>query len=133
MIGILWILIGVIILGYYNGLLILDGNIPESDPKYLTIKDDWHIVGSILFIYISLTAWYIWGADYVPLSLSLFWSLFAGIVNMVGLNKGFFFVGTTAKTDVLLRKLFPKNPEIGSAILKSIVLVLSILLIFIYK
>jgi hypothetical protein len=80
-------------------------------------------------MYISCTAAFIWGLKYIPFALSCFWGIFAGIVHIVGLNKSFFFVGTTAKTDILIRKIFPKNPEIGSAILKCLSMVISILLI----
>ena len=132
MIGIFWILFGVIALGFYNGLLLLDDKTPENDPKNKEIEDKWHIVGAIIFLYISATAWYFWGLSYVPFALSCFWSLFAGIVHRVGLNKPFFFVGTTAKTDILLRKLFPKNPETGSAILKCSVLILSLIILFFF-
>jgi hypothetical protein len=129
MIGIIWILLGVILIGFYNGLLILDDKTSNNDIKNKQIKNKWHFVGAILFMYISFTAAFIWGFKYAPFALSCFWTIFAGIVHIVGLNRPFFFVGTTAKTDILIRKIFPKNPEIGSAILKCLSMVISILLI----
>jgi len=129
MIPIIWILLGVILLGYYNGLLLLDNNTPEDDAKNKQIKNLWHLVGAIIFLYLSGTAWFIWGIKYVPFALSSFWGVYASIVQKIGLNKSPFFVGTTAKTDLLIRKIFSKNPELGSGILKSISLIISVLLI----
>lgn len=129
-VGILWVLIGVITLGYYNALLILDDRTPESDPNNLKIKKKWHIAGSIIFCYLAATAWYIWGWKYIPFTLSCFWMIFAGIVHEVALNKSFFFVGTTAKTDRIIRWISPNNPEKVSAIMKSLALIVSTLLIF---
>lgn len=129
MMGIIWILIGVVLMGLYNGLLLLDNKTPENDPNNKDIKDAWHSVGAAIFIYLSTTAWFVWDIAYVPFALSSFWLLFAGIVHKIGLKKPFFYVGTTAKTDILLRKLFPKNPELGSAILKSTLLVMSLIIL----
>lgn len=128
--AILWVLIGVILLGVYNGLLLLDDRTPEDDPKNEKIQTQWHFVGATLFIFLSLTAWYYWGVKYSPLMLSSFWCLFAGIVHKVGLKKSFFFVGTTAKTDKFIRKIFKKNPERGSSILKIGAMILSFIFIF---
>ena len=129
MIGLIWSLIGVILLGFYNGLLLLDDKTSENDPSNKEIEEEWHIVGAAIFCYIAITAWMIWGIEYVPFVLSSFWTIFAGIVHVIGLKKQFFFVGTTAKTDILIRRVFPKNPEIGSAILKCLSMILSILLL----
>jgi len=129
MIPIVWILISVILLGFYNGLLLKDDKLSENDPQNKKIELYWHFVGSLIFIYISLTTWYVWDIKYIPLTLSSFWGIFGGIVHKIGLNKPFFFVGTTAKTDKLIRKLFPKNPELLSGILKITLILLSILII----
>lgn len=131
MIGLVWTLIGVVLLGVYSGLLLLDDKTPESDSKNKEIEDKWHFFGAAIFCYIAATAWIIWGLVFVPFVLSAFWSIYAGIVHKVGLNKPFFFVGTTAKTDILIRKVFKKNPERGSAIFKILALVLSLFLILI--
>lgn len=128
--AIIWVLIGVSLLGFYNALLLLDDKTPEEDPKNKKIENKWHGVGAALFIFLSITAWYNWGYEYAPLMLSSFWCLFGGIVHKVGLRKPFFFVGTTAKTDKLIREIFKKNPETGSAILKIGVMILSLILLF---
>lgn len=127
MFGVIWILLGVVLLGFYNGQLLLDDKTPEDDPKNKNIEANWHFVGACIFLYLSITAWYVWGLEYIPFALSSFWVIFAAIVHKVGLNKPFFFVGTTAKTDKLIRWLFPKNPEMGCAILKITTLILSVL------
>jgi hypothetical protein len=127
MFGIFWILIGVILLGFYNAQLLLDDKTPEDDPKNKNIEDSWHFIGACIFIYLAITAWYIWGIEYVPFVLSSFWVIFAAIVHKIALNKPPFFVGTTAKTDKLIRRFFPKNPEKGSMIVKVMALILSVL------
>ena len=129
MIGVIWILIGSVLLGLYNGLLLLDDKTPEDDPNNSQIQDDWHLVGAFIFMYLSITAWYVWGIEYIPFTLSTFWLVFAGIVHRIGLNKPIFYVGTTAKTDKLIRKYFPTNPEKGAFILKVSAMVISILLL----
>ena len=131
--GIIWILLGVVLLGFYNGLLLLDDKTPEDDPKNKEIQNKWHFVGASIFLYLGATAWYVWGIQYIPFTLASFWMIFGGIVHRIGLNKPFFYVGTTAKTDILLRKVFSKDPELGSEILKTIAMVLSIALIIICK
>jgi hypothetical protein len=129
-INIIWILIGVIIIAFYNALLVLDDKTLNSDTNNIKIKKMWHTVGAVLFLYVAATAWIISGFKYVPFVLSSFWLLFGGIVHVVGLKKPFFFVGTTAQTDIILRKVFSKNPELGSIIVKSLLLLSSVFLIF---
>lgn len=129
---IVWILIGVILLGGYNGLLLLDDKTPESDPTNKDIELKWHAIGAAIFCYIACTAWWIWSIKYVPFVLSSFWLIFGGIVHIVGLNKPFFFVGTTAKTDILIRKVFPNNPENGSTIVKILAFVISVCVVFFF-
>ena len=125
-----WLILGVVLIGFYNAFLLKDDKTPESDPNNKSLEKKWHFLGATLFVYISLTFWYIDGIEYVPLSLSLFWLLFGGIVHKVGLNKPFFFVGTTATTDKMLRGLFKRNPEKGSAILKILFFITSLILVF---
>lgn len=127
MLGIIWILLGVVLLGFYNGQLLLDDKTSEDDPKNKQIELKWHLIGACIFIYLSATTCYLWSWKYVPFSISSFWVIFAAIVHKIGLNKPFFFVGTTAKTDKLIRRFFPKNPEKASAILKITSLILSLL------
>jgi hypothetical protein len=127
MLAILWILIGVVLLALYNSYLLLDNK--TGTPENLKIKDRWHFIGATLFLYISLSASYFFGLKYLLFSLSLFYIIFAGIVHKVALNKPFFFVGTTAKTDILFRRLFPHNTELMSMIIKSSILIISMLLL----
>lgn len=130
MIGIIWSLIGAVLLGFYNGLLLLDDKLLESDSRNKEIEEEWHIIGATIFIYLTLTSWILYGWEYILFTLSCFWCIFAGIVHRIGLNKPFFFVGTTAKTDKLIRKIAPKKPELVSGILKIGMLLGSIFLIF---
>jgi hypothetical protein len=116
--GIFWILLGVALLGSYSGLMLLDDKTPENDISNKWLEEKWHFVGATFFIYLYFTTWIVLGYEYVPFCISSFWMLFGGLIHVIGLKKHFFFVGTTAKTDVLLRKIFPKNPYLGSAILK---------------
>jgi hypothetical protein len=131
--AVLWVLLGVTILGLYNGLMLLDDKTDENSEKNSQLETDWHIVGAALFLYLALTFWYTIGIQYALLAISGFWILFAGIVHKVGLNKPFFFVGTTAKTDKLLRKWFPKNPYKASAILKISLFIATLIIIIIKK
>jgi hypothetical protein len=130
MIGIIWTLLAVILVGLYNGLLLADDKLPESDPTNPSLEKKWHFVGAALFCFLAGTAWWFWGIRYVPFVLSAFWVLFGGIVHIVGLRRPFFFVGTTALTDRILRKVSAKSPETVSAILKSLALIGSIFIIF---
>ena len=134
--AIFWILVASLLLALYNAFLIMDGNFPANSPEpFLTIKKKikkaWHITGGIIMLFITITACSIWGIKYAPLCFSVFWLLFAGIVHKVGLMKSFFYVGTTAYSDNLLRKYFPNNPERASAVLKISVTLISLLIVFI--
>jgi len=127
--GIIFTLIGVILLGFYNALLLKEGRTLPDSPDISKISKQWHMVGAAIFLYISIAVGYSFGWKFIPFSLSCFLAIFAGIVHKLGLGKSFFFVGTTAKTDQLLQKWFPNNAEKGSAILKISMLVVSIALI----
>lgn len=128
-VGIIWTLIGAILLGFYNGLLLQDDKTQENDPLNTSIEDKWHIVGAILFIYLAATGWNMYGIVYVPFILSSFWLIYAGIVHKIALKKGVFYVGTKAFTDRFLRKISSKNPELVSAILKLIAFIGSLILL----
>jgi hypothetical protein len=130
MVAIFWLLMGAVLMGWYNALLLLDDKTLKTEEMNKEIEEYWYGVGAGIFFYLSLTTIFIWGMEYVPFTLSSFWLLFAGIVHNIGLNKPFFFVGTTAKTDILLRIIYPKNPELASAILKFTLFFLSLLLLF---
>lgn len=131
--AIIWTLIGAILLGFYNGLLLQDDKMPESDPLNTSVEDKWHIIGAILFIYLAATGWNMYGIVYVPFILSSFWLVFAGIVHKIALKKGVFYVGTQAFTDKIIRKISNKKPELVSAILKSTAFIGSLILLLCVK
>ena len=118
MFSIFWILLGVLLLGFYSAFMLLDDKTPENDISNKKLEEKWHFVGAAFFCYLAVSLWILFGFHYVPFCLSSFWMIFGGIIHKVALKQEFFFVGTTAKTDIFLRKLFPKNPTAGSAILK---------------
>lgn len=66
----------------------------------------------------------------VLLGLGAFWLLHDGIVNIVGLGRGFFFVGTTAWIDRIFQKL--KQPEAAMAIVKIALVAAGILSFIIF-
>lgn len=130
MFSFIWIIVGVIILGLYNSFMILDNKTPENDINNKIIKKKWHFCGALLFIYIAITISFVWGIIYIPLVLSTFWMLFAGIVHKIGLKKPFFYIGETAETDVLIKKVFKKKAEFIIIVLKILSLIGSIILVY---
>lgn len=127
MFNIFWTLLGISLLGLYSALMLKDDKTPETDPSNKKLENQWHFVGAAFFCYFAASLWFLFGFQYVPFCLSSFWMIFGGIIHKVGLNKEFFFVGTTAKTDIFLRRLFPRNPNKGSAILKISIFVASLI------
>lgn len=124
------ILIGFfILLGLYNALLLKDDKTPEDSPLNKQTEKMWHLIGATLFSYIAIVSWYYFNWKFALFTLSGFWLIFGSIVHKIGLNKPIFFVGITASTDKLLRKIYPKNPELLSGILKISLFILSLLLI----
>jgi hypothetical protein len=120
----------VVSLGFYNAYLLLDDKTDENNPINKSLEKKWHFIGAYLFLSLSGTIYFFtreW--KYIPFVLSSFWLIFGGIVHVVGLNKPFFYVGTTAFTDKLLRYISAKNPDITSAIIKLALLISSILII----
>lgn len=63
---------------------------------------------------------------------SLFWLIHDGIVNIIGLDRKFFFVGTTAFFDKAFRWLFPGNPSAAMAAVKFGILAASAAAYFIF-
>lgn len=121
----------VISLGLYNGFLLLDDKTDENNPINKSLEKKWHFVGAYLFLSLSMTIYFFtkeW--TYILFVLSSFWLIFGGIVHKIGLNKPFFYVGTTASTDRLLRYISPKNPEKLSFILKLLTFIFSIILLW---
>ena len=65
MVPFIWVIIGVVLLGLYNALLILDDKTSEADPLNKIIEEKWHFVGFTIFLCLSATAWIMWGWVYV--------------------------------------------------------------------
>ncbi len=130
MIGIVWVIIGSVLFGFYNAYLLLDDKTQENSPKNKELEDSWHMLGAAIFSYLSATAWMMFGVEYAPLCLCCFWVIYASIVHKVALKQSFFYVGTSAATDKLFRKVFPKNTETWSGVVKVTCLVASFLIIF---
>jgi hypothetical protein len=125
--AILWVLVGVIFLALYNSFLLIDAWTSDLHPDNKLIKDYWHGLGAAIMLYLSTTAWYLFGLKYFVFMMTNFWVLFGGIVHVFALNRPFFFVGTTAKTDILFRKVFPKNTMFFSGLIKSIIYLVSLI------
>ena len=123
-----WVILGVVILGFYNGYMLLDDKTQEQTDLDKDIEAKWHLMGAIFTMYLALSAWYILGLKYVPLVFSSFWLWFAGIVHIIGMKKSFFYVGTFAWSDRMLRRMF-KKPEVWVGIIKIIAFISSIILI----
>ena len=117
------VLIFTILLGLYNSFLILDKRV--NNPKY---NKYWHTTGAVIFVYVSILVFIYFGFWAAISSLMLFWVVFGGVVHVVALKKPFFYVGITAKTDILFRKVFKKNTEFWSGVIKSILLASSLIM-----
>lgn len=126
----IWIIISVILLGFYNGYLLLDDKTTEQTPLDKSIERKWHFVGSLIFLYIGFLSYKFLGWKYIPFSLASFWIIFAGIVHIIGMKKSFFYVGTFSLTDRISRRIFPKNTELITGIIKTIIWISSILLVY---
>ena len=61
--------------------------------------------------------------------LCIFWIVFEICLNLFR-NKHWMYVGYTAQTDKLIRKVFKNKPEMGLLMIKSAVLIISLILIF---
>jgi hypothetical protein len=106
----------------------------------------WHLwKGVNTLIWVCLIS-FIFGFKVGFLNLILYWILFDGLLNIIVLKKGFFYIGTTATIDSIFHKIstwwntswvntltinkFPLNPIILSATVKLILLIATIKLIF---
>lgn len=90
-------------------------------------KKKWHIwQGARQLLFISFAGVYLMSWKFVFLGMAIFWILHDGILNKVGLNKPFFFVGTTARIDIMMRRVaswMSMDILIFSMILKLIALI----------
>lgn len=87
----------------------------------------WQAVQQATFI--ILAAVYAESIQVAAICASLFWLIHDGIVNIVGLDRKFFFVGTTAAIDRLFQR-FP-NPPLAQAVAKFGMLAIAIVLFII--
>lgn len=71
-----------------------------------------------------------WAVAFI--TASLFWLIHDGIVNIIGLDRKFFFVGTTAWFDKTFRRFFPGNPSAAMAVTKFGMLAASAAAYFIF-
>lgn len=79
---------------------------------------------------IALAAWAYQSFPALILFASIFWLIHDGIVNIVGLDRKFFFVGTTAWIDRQFQKF--AKPELAMAVAKFGMLVASAVAYFIF-
>lgn len=86
----------------------------------------WQALRQATVIALCAWAWQSWPS--VLLLASLFWLGHDGIVNRVGLNRPFFYVGTTAALDRFFQR-FP-NPPLAQALAKFGLLAGSLVLLF---
>lgn len=128
MLAMIWLLVGAVLLGLYNGLQIKDARTDDNLPENAKINKQWHLVGFGIMVYLTITSYFIWGPAYILLSWAIFWEIFAGIVHVIGLKRPFFFVGTTVWSDKQIRKYFPVKYELASGIMKTTFLVIAILM-----
>lgn len=127
MLGIVWLLVGAVLLGLYNALQLKDARTDDSLPENAKINKLWHLVGFGIMVYLTITSYFIWGPKFILFSWAVFWELFAGIVHIVGLKRPFFYVGTTDWSDKQIRRFFPVKYELASGIMKTTFFVIAIL------
>ena len=90
------------------------------------VNQKWHFWQAVQqATFITLAAVYAESIQVAAICASLFWLIHDGIVNIVGLDRKFFFVGTTAAIDRLFQR-FP-TPPLAQAVAKCLILALSIL------
>lgn len=96
----------------FLGLGIFDVHKQASD-----YNTNWHRAQAAQQAAVILAAAYLSGCwQVIPLGAALFWLIHDGIVNRLGLDRPFFFVGTTAWIDRMFQRL--PNPELFMAIAK---------------
>lgn len=116
----------------YGGYLLLDDKRPEDTAEDVHIDALWHLFGGIVFFLIAFTFYRFMGWKYALFSIAVAWFLYAGIVQLIGLQKNFFFVGTTAMTDKALQsvaKIIHANVYVLAGILKILFLAFTLYLI----
>lgn len=85
-----------------NQFLERDERITRRHPEY---SRKWHrakALNQIVYFFLYI---FCFGLKLTCINVILFWILFDGFVNTTILNKTFFDIGTTAKTDVFLQRI----------------------------
>lgn len=99
--------------------------------KTLTPNTQWHRWQAVRqAAVIALAAWAYQSLPALALFASIFWLVHDGIVNIVGLDRKFFFVGTTAWIDRQFQKF--AKPELALAVTKFGMLAASAAAYFIF-
>lgn len=118
--AILIVLTGVFALIAQGVYFILDDRTPNTDPKDKPYKKYWHAAGGLIHAWMYYVMADNYGLPWGLIMACMTWSLFDGFINWI-LNRGFFYVGTTAIIDKVqqwLAKLLHIDVELLSAILK---------------
>jgi hypothetical protein len=128
----IFIILFCLALAMYNSYLIEDSRIEDGTVQDRKSKRAWHCWGAVIFILLAGLGWYVGGWQWTLLTLSVFWLIFAGIVHAIALKKSFFYVGTTAVTDRMIRSMasfLNMKPVVLAAILKISAVVISVIFI----
>ena len=132
----LYLLTEAFLLAFYNAHLLRDARTPDTDARDRRLKWWWHAEGAALHAANAALGWYVQGPELAFFVLVLFWVVFAGIVHQTGLQKSFFYVGTTALDDRAQQWLYRRglhrlfgSIETMSAVLKITTFVISLTLL----
>ena len=85
------------------------------------MNTNWHRAQAAQQSAVILATAYLSGCwQIVPLGAALFWLIHDGIVNRIGLDRPFFFVGTTAWIDRQFQRF--KKPELAMGVAKAVLI-----------
>lgn len=107
-----------------------DYNIVARHKEYSQLWHKWKAVNQGIFFFVMLI---LCGLKLTLVNVIFYWIIFDGFLNISVLNKPFFYVGTTAKTDIRLHQLaafLKTTPSNLAAALKIILLIFSIISLF---
>lgn len=101
-----------------------------ATPEVLNLKDKWHLSGAALFILyavsLAIASGFWWELPVLAILIRLsFYDITFNFFAKLSLA----FIGTTAKTDLFLRKIFGKNGAIIKSVIAFILLILFNMLI----
>jgi hypothetical protein len=107
-----------------------DYNIVVKNKEYSKKWHSWKAVNQGIFFFFIFI---LFGVKILTVNIVFYWVFFDGFLNITVLNKPFFFVGTTAATDIRLTKIakfLRLSPSNLAAILKIILIITSIIFLF---